>query len=61
MDHRLGNVALAVLTGGGGAAAPPVRLGEGYPIDVDDGWSSPLWCMRVLADRGVPYTLHWRR
>ncbi|GAB0496536.1 hypothetical protein MMPV_007849 [Pyropia vietnamensis] len=55
--YDAGNVALAVVAG----APAPVRLGEGYPIDVDDGWSSPLWCMRVLADRGVPYTLHWRR
>lgn len=36
------------------------RLGEGLPVEDDDGWSSYLWLVRILKNTGVPYTYHFR-
>jgi hypothetical protein len=33
-----------------------VRVGEGWPIEVSNSWSSPTWVMRILQNEGVPYT-----
>lgn len=30
-----------------------IRIGEGYPDEQGDGWSSPLWVVRALNDRNV--------
>jgi hypothetical protein len=39
----------------GQAKAPPVRVGEGYPIEQHDGWSSPAFAVRTVKNAGVPY------
>jgi hypothetical protein len=41
--------------GGDKATSSPLRIGEGYPIERNDGWSSPAFTIRSLKDRGVPY------
>jgi hypothetical protein len=33
----------------------PIRIGEGYPIEKNDGWSSPVFVIRSLKDKSVPY------
>lgn len=65
-----GDVAYATLKGSttttsGGAegessattTTPPktLRIGEGYPIEQHDGYSSPLFCVRSVKNAGVPY------
>ncbi|CAN0408085.1 unnamed protein product [Ectocarpus sp. 12 AP-2014] len=35
--------------------ATRIRVGEGYPDEQGKGWSSPLWVVRALNDRNVPY------
>jgi hypothetical protein len=32
-----------------------IRIGEGYPIEQHDGYSSPMFCIRTVKDAGVPY------
>lgn len=32
-----------------------IRIGEGYPDEQGDGWSSPLWVVRALNDRNVSF------
>jgi len=32
-----------------------IRIGEGYPIEQADGWSSPAFAVRTVKDAGVPY------
>ena len=34
-----------------------IRVGEGYPDEQGNGWSSPLWVVRALNDRNVSETL----
>lgn len=41
--------------GGDKATSSPLRIGDGYPIERNDGWSSPAFTIRSLKDRGVPY------
>jgi hypothetical protein len=41
--------------GGDKAISSPLRIGDGYPIEKNDGWSSPAFTIRSLKDRGVPY------
>jgi hypothetical protein len=41
--------------GGNKATSSPLRIGDGYPIEKNDGWSSPTFTIRSLKDRGVPY------
>jgi hypothetical protein len=36
-------------------AASPIRIGEGYPIEKHDGYSSPMFCVRAVKNAGVPY------
>lgn len=38
---------------GGGGEPTRIRVGEGYPNEQGDGWSSPLWVVRALNDRKV--------
>ena len=33
----------------------PIRIGEGYPIEQHDGYSSPLFVVRTVKNFGVPY------
>jgi hypothetical protein len=39
----------------GQAKGPPIRIGEGYPIEQHDGWSSPAFAVRTVKNAGVPY------
>eukprot|EP00536_Pseudo-nitzschia_multiseries_P006318 jgi/Psemu1/192758/e_gw1.132.64.1 len=32
-----------------------IRIGEGYPIEQHDGYSSPMFCVRTVKNAGVPY------
>lgn len=33
----------------------PIRIGEGYPVEQHDGFSSPLFAVRAVKNAGVPY------
>lgn len=33
----------------------PIRIGEGYPIEQHDGWSSPAFVVRAVKQNNVPY------
>lgn len=33
----------------------PIRIGEGYPIEKHDGWSSPAFVVRAVENNKVPY------
>lgn len=33
----------------------PIRIGEGYPIEDPEGWSSPAFVIKAVAKAGVPY------
>mmetsp|Transcript_918 Transcript_918/g.2603 ORF Transcript_918/g.2603 Transcript_918/m.2603 type:complete len:201 (-) Transcript_918:591-1193(-) len=37
------------------ATPKPIRIGEGYPIEQHDGYSSPMFCVKTVAKAGVPY------
>lgn len=39
----------------GEAKQPAIRIGEGYPIEQHDGYSSPMFCIRAVKNAGVPY------
>ena len=39
----------------GAAKGAPIRIGEGYPTEQHDGYSSPLFCVRAVKNAGVPY------
>lgn len=39
----------------GEAKQSPIRIGEGYPIEQHDGYSSPMFCVRTVKNAGVPY------
>ena len=41
----------------GGGGVERLRIGEGFPVEDGKSWSSPLFVVRVLKDRGIPYTL----
>lgn len=38
-----------------GDTGGPIRIGEGYPIEQHDGWSSPAFAVRTVKNAGVPY------
>lgn len=48
-----GDAAYATLKGQKGEA--PIRIGEGYPIEQHDGYSSPAFAIRAVKNAGVPY------
>ena len=53
-----GDAAYVTFKGAGGdsrKAADPIRIGEGYPIEQADGWSSPAFAVRTVKNAGVPY------
>lgn len=44
-----GDVAYALIDG------KSVRMGEGWPVEIANSWSSPTWVVRILENEGVPY------
>lgn len=48
-----GNKAYAFVKPSASGEATRIRVGEGYPDEQGDGWSSPLWVVRALNDRNV--------
>eukprot|EP00547_Thalassionema_nitzschioides_P005614 CAMPEP_0194214178 /NCGR_PEP_ID=MMETSP0156-20130528/15309_1 /TAXON_ID=33649 /ORGANISM="Thalassionema nitzschioides, Strain L26-B" /LENGTH=173 /DNA_ID=CAMNT_0038942397 /DNA_START=77 /DNA_END=598 /DNA_ORIENTATION=+ len=38
-----------------GKTVPPIRIGEGFPIEQHDGYSSPAFVVRALQNFDVPY------
>jgi hypothetical protein len=38
-----------------GRESGPIRIGEGYPIEKHDGYSSPAFAIRAVQNAGVPY------
>ena len=47
-----GDAAYATFKDKGGT---PIRIGEGYPIEQHDGYSSPAFAIRTVKNAGVPY------
>jgi hypothetical protein len=52
-----GDAAYATFKEGNGK---PIRIGEGYPIEQHDGWSSPAFAVRIVKDANVPYKFHFQ-
>jgi hypothetical protein len=60
-----GDVAYVTLKGSVGAGSTDeetttspsnrIRIGEGYPLEQHDGFSSPMFCVRTVKNAGVPY------
>ena len=44
-----GDVAFCIIDG------KSQRIGEGWPVEVSNSWSSPTWVVRILENEGVPY------
>jgi len=44
-----GDIAYALIDG------KSVRIGEGWPVEIANSWSSPTWVVRILENEGVPY------
>lgn len=34
---------------------PPIRIGQGYPIEDPEGWSSPAFVVKIAKKRNLPY------
>ena len=45
----MGDEAYAIIDG------KSVRVGKGWPVEVSNSWSSPVWVVRILENEGVPY------
>lgn len=55
-----GNIAYATVREAdaeAGGVTSRLRIGEGFPVDNPKAWSSPLWVVRILKDKQIPYTL----
>jgi len=51
-----GDVAYATLKSQDGEGSDQrIRIGQGYPIEQHDGWSSPAFAVRSVKEKGVPY------
>lgn len=51
-----GDAAYATFKAKEGESKPgPIRIGEGYPIEQHDGYSSPAFAVRAVKNAGVPY------
>jgi hypothetical protein len=50
-----GDTAYATFKAGGAGKESPIRIGEGYPVEMHDGWSSPAFAVRAVQNAGVPY------
>ena len=48
-----GDVAFALIDG------KSIRIGEGWPVEVSNSWSSPIWVVRILQNEGVPYAFNY--
>ena len=33
----------------------PIRIGEGYPLEDPEGWSSPAFVIKIVKKKDVPY------
>ena len=42
-------------TGAGAGKESPIRIGEGYPVEQHDGYSSPAFAVRAVKNAGVAY------
>ena len=49
-----GDVAYAIIDG------KSQRIGEGWPVEISNSWSSPSWVVRILENEGVPYAVRAR-
>ena len=51
-----GDVAYATLKSKSGEGTEkPIRIGQGYPVEQHDGWSSPAFAVRSVKEKGVEY------
>ena len=50
-----GDKAYATVKNEDGTENKPIRIGEGYPMEDPNGWSSPAFVVKAVAKRGVPY------
>jgi hypothetical protein len=52
-----GDTAYATLKAkaGGAGKESPIRIGEGYPVEQHDGWSSPAFAVRAVKNAEVAY------
>ena len=52
-----GDVAYVTFKTSGDEQTPskPIRIGQGYPVEQHDGWSSPAFVVRALQNYNVPY------
>lgn len=41
--------------------ASPIRIGAGFPEERSMGWSSPMYVMRILDNKGVPYRFKFEK
>jgi len=56
-----GDEAYATLKKEDGSLADPILIGEGWPTEQAHGWSSPLFVIRILENKGVPYKYRFQR
>lgn len=52
-----GDIAFAILKDD----ATKIRIGEGFPNEQNFGWSSPMYVMRILDNKGVPYKFKFEK
>lgn len=50
-----GDAAYVTFKDGASGTKAPIRIGEGYPIEQHDGYSSPLFAIRTVRNAEVPY------
>jgi hypothetical protein len=51
-----GDAAYATFKAKEGESKPaPIRIGEGYPLEQHDGFSSPAFAIRAVKNAGVPF------
>ena len=50
-----GDVAYATFKAADGTLETPIRIGQGFPIEQHDGYSSPAFVVRALKNYNVPY------
>jgi len=39
----------------------PIRIGAGFPEEQSKGWGSPMYVMRILDNKGVPYKFKFEK
>lgn len=50
-----GDAAYATFKSTGEEEVQPIRIGEGYPIEDHEGWSSPAFVIKAVKKKNVPY------